>query len=115
MMSLMNKLLPLKEALLAVSDEQNVPVYHYWRPGSEPKYILWEELNEISSLETDNHKGEQAVDGTVDYYTFEEFDPVFDEIQNALNGVENLQWEYDGTDYEDETKYIHHNWVWRIF
>lgn len=114
MMSLTNKLLPLKEALLDVSEMHHVPVYHYWRPAADPKYILWEEDGESSALESDNHKQEQSLTGVVDYYTFDEFDPVADAIQENLNTVECLHWTYDGTTYEDDTNYIHHTWRWNI-
>lgn len=113
MMSLQSRLQRISDALVAIYNESDIPVYHYWRFGTEPKYIIWQENGE-GSLEANNHKAEQAIYGSVDYYTLDEFDTIFDDIQEALNSVEGLYWEYDGTDYEDETNYIHHNWTWRL-
>lgn len=110
-MTFESRLSRIADALTSIN---GIPVYHYWRPAADLKYILWEEDGEASSLEADNRKREQALAGVVDYYTVDEFDPVADEIQEKLNGVEGLYWSYDGVTFEDDTNYIHHTWRWSL-
>lgn len=102
----------IRDLLVGISPA--VSVYHYHRPKMKAPFILWAEDGEDSSFEADNHKEEQSIYGTLDYYTKTEYDPIVDEIQSALNGFDNLAWRYDATEYEDETNLIHHSWEWRL-
>ena len=80
-------------------------------------YCVWYEDGEVSSLEVNNHKVEQAIGGYVDYYTKTECDPICDSIQDALNSIENCSWSYESVIYGDptfETKTIHHTWAWGL-
>ena len=101
----------IRDTLTAISP--NVNVYHYQRPQMKAPYIVWAEDGEEDSFEANNHKAEQTLYGTLDFYTKTEYDPVADAIQEALNALDNLSWRYDSTDYEDETGLIHHSWEWR--
>ena len=112
MMSFTQKVDVIKNALLGIEDT-TIPIYHYWRSAKDTRYILWQEDGEVA-LTTGNHKAEQGATGTIDLFTKRENDPAFDMIQEALNGAENVSWYYDGTDYEDETGLIHHNWMWTV-
>lgn len=111
------KILAIKDALTAI---EGLSVYHYFTPSRKPlPYCVWYELGENSSLEADLHKAEQAIEGYVDYFTKTEMDPMFDAIQDALNGIENCTWTYEATAYgdpaADNNNVIHHTWVWRVF
>ena len=107
---LQTKLKQLRDALVGISP--SVKVYHYWRPQMKDPFICWQEDGEGDSLNANNRKAEQGIHGVVDYYTKTEYDPVFDQIQKALNDLENYSFRYDATDYEDETGLIHHSWEW---
>lgn len=111
-MSLQAKLRRLGEILAAAAPS----VYHYWRPQMDPPYCVWAEDGEDGSLPADNRKGEQSVSGYVDYYTRTEFDPVLDQIQDALNSVDGFPfgWQLSSVDYEDETNLIHYQWTWSM-
>lgn len=89
-------------------------VYHYWRPKMEAPYIVWQETTEGTSFDADNHKAEQTISGTVDLYTKTEYDPLFDSIQEALQGIEALSWRFTDAVFEDETGLIHQSWEWTI-
>lgn len=104
-------LLKIKEALTSID---GLKVYHYWHTRMEAPFCVWAESAEGDSLWSSNHKKEQVITGTVDYYTKTEFDPIVDEIQNALNSVEVLGWNLDSVLYEDETTLIHYTWSWEI-
>lgn len=96
----------LKAALLTVTGQ----CYHYRRPP-EPKagYIIWMEDSEAAAIGADNKKAEQQIHGTIDYYTLLEFDPVIDDIQEALNMAE-IGFRINSVQYEDETNLIHYEW-----
>lgn len=110
MQSLNSKLLTLKNALTGI---EGLKVYHYWHTRLEAPYLIWAEEGEGDSLHTDNHKSEQVITGTIDYFTKTEFDSVVDEIQDALNSID-IGWELTAVDYEEETNLIHHSWDFEI-
>lgn len=93
--------------------------YHYFAPSSaKAPYIVWNEDAEDNSFLADNHKQRQAISGFVEYFTKTEFDPMFDSIQDVLDGIEGLSWTWEATQYGDPTRdddnLIHHTWSWRM-
>lgn len=116
-MSLQDRLRILYEGLVAI--DSSVGCYHYYAPSAaDPPYIVWYEESEDTSFDSDNHKVRQSVSGYVEYFTKEEFDSVFDDIQEYLDGVEGLSWTWEATQYGDPTRdddnLIHHTWNWRL-
>jgi hypothetical protein len=107
MMSIQSRLLELKEALTGITE----PVYHFRRPANGVKsgYIVFAENGEDSDAWNDNHKTEQAISVSVDYYTKVEFDAIADFIQEALNSIR-CGWRLEAVQYEDETNLIHYTW-----
>ena len=86
--------------------------YHYRKSDrAAAPYAVWMEDGEDDSLYTDNGKGEQAISGTLDFYTKTEFDACIDGFQNVLNA--NMQrWSLNSVQYEDDTGLIHYSWEW---
>lgn len=99
---------PIKNALLTVTNN----VHHYEAVGKADKYIVWAEDGQYDSQWVDDRMGVQIVEGTVDYFTRMESDPNVDAIQNALNKV--CSWRLNSVQYEDDTRYIHYEWLWRL-
>lgn len=99
----------IRQALLTVTDR----VYHYHAWEQSDKYIVWAEDNEYNSVEANNRKEQQTIEGTIDYFTKTEDDPLVDEIQGALNDAE-ISFRLNLVQYEDETEYIHYEWVWQV-
>lgn len=108
MMSLLTK---IRDALTSI---EGLTVYHYWHPRLNAPYCIWAEEMEGDSIWTDNHKTEQVITGTIDYFTLTDLDPMVDTIQDKLNSVENLGWTLSSVQYEDETNLIHYSWDWQI-
>ena len=77
------------------------------------KYNVWEEECEGSSVEGDNKKVNQTIEGTIDYYTKEEVDTNVDKIQQALIDA-CISFYLESVQYEEETEYIHYEWVWEV-
>lgn len=111
MMSIESKIDKIRVALTSI---EGLTVYHYWRFSTEVPYCIWQEDGEDAGLQVDNHKGEQAISGTVDYFTKVEYDPTIDAIQEALNAVEGCSWEINSIQYEEETNLKHYEWRWAV-
>ncbi len=88
-------------------------VSHYEAMNKTDKYIVWAEDSESSSLNTDNKKEIQAIQGTIDYFTKKDNDTVVNEIQEALK-AEKVSFYLNSVQYEEETGYIHYEWVWEV-
>lgn len=90
-------------------------VFHNVRSVNYP-FMVWSETGEdgYASLHTGNHKTEQVITGTVDYYTRTEFDSIVDAIQTILDDADRVAWELDAVQYEDETGLLHYTWSWRL-
>lgn len=102
-------LLDLGLALMTVG----VPVYHLEAYEQTDKYIVWAEDSQADSLWADGRMQEQAIQGTIDYFTRAEFDPNVKKIQKALNDA-GVSWRLNSIQYEDTTRYQHYEWVWEI-
>jgi len=103
------KLSDIRDALLQVLPD----VFHYEAWAKPDKYIVWAEDTEADSLNADDKKEEQVLQGTIDYFTKTEYDPNFDLIQEKLNSVD-LAWRLNSIQHEEETGYIHYEWIWEM-
>lgn len=103
------KLSDLKYLLLEIG----VPVFHYHAYQQSDKYIVWAEDGEADSTSGDNKKIDQVLQGTIDYFTKTEFDPNFQVIQEKLNSAE-ISWRLNSIQHEEDTGYIHYEWVWEL-
>lgn len=99
----------VKDALLTVTDN----VGHYTAWDDSDRYIVWAEDMEVAALNTDNYKGGQTIEGTIDYFTKSEDDENIEKIQLALNAAR-IGWELNSVQYEDETRFIHYEWLFRV-
>lgn len=102
-------LVDLRDLLLTI----DVSVYHYEASKTEGNYIVWAEDGEGNSGHADNHKTTQGTQGTIDYYTKTEFDPVFDTIQAKLNSAD-ISWRLNSIQHEEDTGIIHYEWIFEV-
>lgn len=101
----------IKNALLTVS--QNV--WHFKAFKKAPPYIVWAEDGQADSVWADGAMQEQIITGTIDLYTKTlDNEPLFESIQNALNGTE-ISWRLNSIQYEDGgAGLLHYEWVWEL-
>lgn len=112
MLTVTKKLTMIRDALTGFLPPEIV--HHYKRPGSDvSKYVVWQEDGSNSDGWLDNRLREQQIHGTIDLYTLEEYDPLVDEIQKALDYVM-AGWSLQAVEYEDNTNLIHYEWEWNI-
>lgn len=109
MLSLQSK---LKYIGKAFNDALPGLVFHYWRPKTFP-YLVWQEDFEAESFNSGNHKTEQAIHVTADYYTQTEYDPNIDLIQEVLDYI-GAAWRIEAVQYEEETKLIHYTFEFEV-
>lgn len=103
------KLSNIRDALFEVLPD----VFHYSAKGKKNKYIVWAEDNEADAGYGDNKKTTQVIQGTIDYYTKEEYDPNVRLIQVKLNSIE-VAWRLNSIQYEEDTKFIHYEWIFEF-
>lgn len=99
----------IKEVLLTVSPK----VFHYEADGQNDKYIVWAEDSEGSSLEADNKKLFKTIQGTIDYFTKADEDETVTKIENALTEAQ-ISYSLNSVQYEDDTKFIHYEWLFEV-
>lgn len=108
---MMLQLQKIRDALVSI---EGLTVYHYWRPRLKAPFCVWAEDGEGDSLQANNHKAEQVITGTIDYFTQIEYDCMAEKIQCALNDLENCGWNLSSVDYESDTNLYHFTWDFQI-
>ena len=108
-----DKIKIIPEILLEITEN----VGHYDVIHKTDKYIVWAEDSEGSSLEADNYKTEQSIQGTIDYFTKQEYDENVDKIQSALV-AHRISFYLNSVQYESPDEgyagYIHYEFVWEV-
>ncbi|MGN0194400.1 MAG: hypothetical protein ACI39G_04770 [Pseudoramibacter sp.] len=104
----------LKRELVKIGQSHNIKVCHFFNDNPKDNFILWGEDGTTRAF-GDGVAGQKAVQGTVDYYTKTEYDPIVDEIDTAILNTA-VTWLDDGPtiDYEPDTGYIHYQWIWEV-
>lgn len=106
---MLSSLEKVKETLASITP--NVGHYTAWQ--RKPPYVVWAEDSEVQDLNTDNFKAGQTIEGTIDLFTKEEDDPLIEDIPVALNAA-GIGWSLNSVQYEDETRLIHYEWLFRV-
>ena len=112
-MSLFDKLDKIKSVLIGISSLDGKVGHYEFSPVDDAPYCVWTEESEVNSLHAENQTEIQQLTGTIHYFTKTDEDPVVDEIQTALDDAQ-IGYQLNSIQYEDETDYIHFEWVWWI-
>ena len=86
-------------------------VSHYVRLESD-RYFVWVE-DARNDLISDDAHSETAVQGTTDLYTKIESDPWAEALEQSFD-AEGIAWYKSSVQYEEDTGYIHHEWIWEV-
>lgn len=85
-------------------------VYHYWANGEHSqKYICFMENAEANAQWSDYGRTLRTLNGTVDLFTKQEYDPLFNAVEDALIGI-GCALKLNSVQFEHETGYIHYEW-----
>lgn len=86
---------------------------HYEAVDTSQPYGVWAEEGEVAEFLADNYKPGQTIEGTIDWFTKNEDDPMLAAIPNALNEAR-IGWSLNSVQYEEETGYIHYEYLFRV-
>lgn len=100
------------ERIISVHAAVTDSVSHAVRLKSE-RYFVWMEDGRNDFEAGDRHV-EKAVEGTTDLYTKQEFDPWAAAFEAALEADGTIAWHKNSTQYEEDTGFFHHEWVWQL-
>lgn len=99
----------IENALVAITGK----TYRTFSPeGIEPPYIVWDDDGQSDSLHGDDEMVSQEIEGTIDLFTTIEDDPMFDQIQGALNTA-GIGFRYNSKQHEKMTGIYHYEWIWQ--
>lgn len=99
------------EKVIAVHTAVTNQVGHAQRMKSN-RYFVWQE-DGTNDFEAGNIHAEQAVTGTTDLFTKQEFDPWKEDFEQSLN-QNGLAWYLNSVQYEEDTGFWHYEWVWEV-
>ncbi len=100
----------IEDALVSVTEK----TYRSFAPeGEEPPYIIWDDDAQDESLHGDGKLIYQVIEGTVDLFTKNEDDILFDKIQEGLNTA-GIAFRYNSKQLEEDTGITHYEWVWNL-
>lgn len=86
-------------------------VSHFERLDSD-RYFVWQE-DGADGIVSDNRHHEGAVTGTTDLFTKREFDPWKEEFEESMDSI-GMVWYLNSVQYEEDTGFIHYEWVWSV-
>lgn len=108
-MDMQERLKSLMNVLLSVIPD----VYHYTAIQKMDKYIVWAEDSGGQVHASDNQIIDQAIVGTIDYFTKSEFDLNVDLIDRSLSNAK-IAYKLNSIQHEEETGYIHYEWLFEV-
>ena len=104
-----SKIRQIEELMLTVTDS----VFHYEAMDKPDQYIVYAEDREGSSVEGDDQKINQSIQGTIDYFTKKDWDENVNKIQGVLKD-NCISFYLNSVQFEEETGYQHYEWVWEV-
>ena len=85
-------------------------VFHYRRPASMKRFVVWQEDAQETALHVNNASKEIVLTGTIDFFTPNEFDTLIDDITAAFSQSQRVKAQINSVQYEDQTGLIHYEW-----
>lgn len=91
-----------------------LPFAHFgWSKAPEGDYGVFSE-DGSNDLSAGNSHAETATEGTVDYFTRDDSGAPQRAIEGALESVWSLAWYLNSVQFEENTGYIHYEWVFQL-
>ena len=98
--------------LVTALDATKLPFAHFgWSKAPAGDYGVYAE-DGANDLNADDLHAEKVTQGTVDYFTRDDSGAPQETIEAALDGV--CAWYLNSVQFEDDTGYIHYEWVFEI-
>ncbi|MEG1106503.1 MAG: hypothetical protein RSD63_08695 [Eubacterium sp.] len=103
------QLTKVKEALLTVTNN----VYHQCANGASGNYIVWQEDSAGETMFGNGNMEERAIEGTIDFFTKNEFDKKIEAIEKALTQG-SVFFKLNAIQFEEDTGYTHYEWIFEV-
>lgn len=100
------------EKVISLHTKVTNSVSHVRRLKSD-RYFVWQEYGANDFHAGDTH-AEKAIAGTTDLFTKREFDPWKEAFETELDAAPGVVWYYNSFEYEEDTGFYHHEWVWEV-
>lgn len=100
-----------QDRIIAAHTAVTSDVSHYEKLKSD-RYFVWQE-EAADDLIAENRHAERVVRGTTDLFTKIELDPWAEQLEAALDAGR-IAWTLNSVQYEEETGFIHYEWVWEV-
>lgn len=101
------------DTLKAALARTELPFAHFgWSKAPEGDYGVYAE-DGAADLAAGNGHAEKLVEGTIDYFTRDDSLAVQPTIEAALTEA-GCAWYLESIQYENDTGYIHFEWVWQV-
>lgn len=101
-----------QERIIAVHTQVTDAVRHAEQMQAD-RYLVWQEDGK-NDLLADGQHIEQAITGTTDLFTKQEFDPWIEALEQSFDAEPTIFWEKNSTQYEEETGLYHYEWRWEV-
>lgn len=102
------------EQLKAALKETGLPFAHFgWSEAPAGDYGIYAE-DGANDFESDGQHSELALTGTVDYFTRDDSGAPKATVEDALRSVWNCVWYMNSVQFEQDTGYIHYEWVFEV-
>lgn len=99
------------ERILAAHLAVTSAVSHGARMRSS-RYFVWQE-DGYNNFYADGLHAEKTVTGTTDLFTFQEFDPWRDLLEESFD-TSGIAWELNSVQFEPDTQMWHYEWTWEV-
>lgn len=99
--------------LIKALTDTGIPAAHYgWEKNLMPTtdHIVYAEESGDDFLGDGKH-AETGTEGTVDLYTRDYTETTKNKVEAALEGLENVVWRLNSIQFENDTRYVHFEWV----
>ena len=103
------------EALLAALRALDIPLAEYaWDQRPDTNYLVIGIDDEAASLQADGKKVNQAPQGTIDLFSYDNDREQMQQVQTVLNDLDGCAWYLNSVQYEDDTRLLHWEWVFGL-
>lgn len=99
----------VRDAVVSVG----VPTYHYFNPTPKGNFLTWAEDGWGDADFGDGQLDTAVIQGTVDYFTKNEYDATTEKIEDALS-IADIPFQMESIQYEEDTGYVHYSWIWEV-
>lgn len=100
-----------QEKIIAAHTAVTDSVSHYAKMKSS-RYFVWQEDGENALLSDDTHRT-RAMTGTTDLFTKIENDPWIEAFEQSMSNY-GIAYYLNSVQYEEDTGFIHYEWVWEV-